>query len=101
MTKNNPEFFNQMIQTFISNAHTGIDQIRTACDKEDWKMIRETAHRLIPSFKHLDVRKGVLDLVEIKNRCEGKPDRQILSKLISRIGKETEEVLEMLRKESV
>jgi signal transduction histidine kinase/CheY-like chemotaxis protein len=101
VTGKNKEFFNEMIQTFISNAQNGIEQIRSACDQQQWEVIRETAHRLIPSYKHLEVKRIVSDLVELKNRTEKDPSGDRLSELIERIEKETIEVVERLKQEKI
>jgi len=101
VTRKNREFFNEMIQTFINNAKNGVEQIKSAHKNEDWRVIRETAHRLIPSYKHLEIKKVVSDLVELKNRAENNPSADQLSGLISRIDKETAEVVKHLNKEKL
>ena len=101
VTRKNREFYNEMIQTFISNAQNGIEQIKSAFEKQQWEVIRETAHRLIPSYKHLEVKRVVSDLVELKNRAEKGPSCDRLSGLIDRIEKETIEVVEQLKQEKI
>ncbi|MFO7935841.1 MAG: ATP-binding protein [Bacteroidales bacterium] len=101
VTRKNREFYNEMIQTFISNAQNGIEQIKSAFEKQQWEVIRETAHRLIPSYKHLEVKRVVSDLVELKNRAEKDPSCDRLSGLIDRIEKETFEVVEQLKQERI
>lgn len=99
VTRGNDEFFNEMITTFIENAQDGLKQFRKAFKKEDWQGIRETAHRLIPSFKHLSIKSGVSDLIELKNRCREHPDRIHLAAMISKIEDETQEVISQLKQE--
>jgi HPt (histidine-containing phosphotransfer) domain-containing protein len=99
ITRGNPDFYNEMIQTFIDNAREGIRQIREAFDQGEWKVIRETSHRLIPSYKHLSIRAVVSDLIELKSRAEegAQPDRMGL--MIERIDKETSRVIKSLVRE--
>jgi hypothetical protein len=76
-----------------------LKQFRKDFKQEDWKGIRETAHRLIPSFKHLSIKSGVSDLIELKNRCREHPDRIHLAAMISKIEDETQEVVSQLKQE--
>jgi signal transduction histidine kinase/response regulator RpfG family c-di-GMP phosphodiesterase len=99
VTRGNDAFFKEMIETFIQNAEKGLQQFRQEYERENWKGIRETAHRLIPSFKHLSIKSGVSNLIELKNRCRKKPDMIHLATLISKIEKETEEVITQLKQE--
>jgi signal transduction histidine kinase/CheY-like chemotaxis protein len=99
VTRGNEAFFNEMIQTFIENATEGIKQTRTAYEKREWKNMRETAHRLIPSFKHLNIKSVVSHLVELKNEPDQSPDSERLKQLIDRIEKHTGEVINKLKQE--
>lgn len=99
VTKNNPLFFNEMIQTFMDNAKTGIEQIWDGYKKGEWHEIRETAHRLIPSFKHLSIKSVVSDLIELRNITKEDPEVDRLSSLITKIDKKTAEVLSELKHE--
>jgi CheY-like chemotaxis protein len=99
VTRGNEAFFKEMIRTFVENAGEGIQQIRAAMEREDWTSMRETAHRLIPSFKHLDVKSVVSDLVELKNQSLQTPDLGRVKHLVQRIEELTEEVILKLRQE--
>jgi signal transduction histidine kinase/CheY-like chemotaxis protein len=99
VTRGNDQFFNEMITTFIENARDGLKQFRKDFKHENWQGIRETAHRLIPSFKHLSIRSGVSDLIELKNRCREHPDRIHLAAMISKIEDDTREVISQLQQE--
>lgn len=99
VTRGNEAFFDEMIQTFIENASEGIQQIRRAFDQGEWAFMRETAHRLIPSFKHLAVKKVVSDLVELKNEPLQSPDQDRLKQLIDRMEEVTSEVVHHLKQE--
>jgi HPt (histidine-containing phosphotransfer) domain-containing protein len=99
VTRGSKAFFTEMIQTFIENAMEGIQQIRAAIENKEWTNMRETAHRLIPSFKHLSIKSVVSDLVELKNETGQSTDNERIMKLIERIEGATEEVVNELKQE--
>lgn len=99
VTRGNEAFFTEMIQTFIENASEGIEQIRRAIENSEWTDVRETAHRLIPSFKHLSIKTVVSDLVELKNESVQDNGREIVMQLIDRIEEVTGEVVNNLKQE--
>ncbi|HER10045.1 MAG TPA: response regulator [Bacteroides sp.] len=101
VTRQNKEFFNEMIETFIHNAERGVAQIRSAYEKKDWHTISETAHRLIPSYKHLGIKKVVSNLIELKSKTQHDPLPDNLSVLISKIERKTKEVTRRLEKEKL
>ena len=93
VTRDNVEFFNEMIDTFIVNATEGIEQIKNAFDQENWFEMQETAHRLIPSFKHLEIKMVVSDLVEIKRIKVNKHNKDLLESLIKDLVINTQEII--------
>jgi signal transduction histidine kinase/DNA-binding NarL/FixJ family response regulator len=99
ITRGNPEFFNEMIQTFLENAKEGIRHIREAYSNADWEGIRETSHRLIPSYKHLSIHGVVSDLIELKSRAGTENDPHQLGFLVDRIEEHTAKVSKDLAKE--
>lgn len=101
ITRGNPEFFNEMIQTFIENAEEGVRQIREAYSRNDCEGIRDTSHRLIPSYKHLSIRGVVSDLIELKTRAVKGEDIHRLGYLVDRIEKDTVKVTRDLAKKII
>ena len=99
VTRENKDFFNEMIHTFIGNAESGIAQIRNAFENEDWRTVRETAHRLIPSYKHLGIKKVVSNLIELKNMAANEPVYEKMAALIVKIERKTGEVIRNLKNE--
>jgi len=99
VTRGNEAFFTEMIQTFVENAREGIQQIRAAMERKEWTVMRETAHRLIPSFKHLAVKSVVSDLVELKNEPLQSPELGRVRHLVQRIEELSEEVIRKLKQE--
>jgi CheY-like chemotaxis protein len=101
VTRNQASFFNDMLETFIENASEGTEQIRRAFDRGDFDQVRETAHRLIPSYKHLVIRKVVSNLVELKNLSALGSDTARMELLISRICSDSDFVIRELKKELI
>jgi signal transduction histidine kinase/CheY-like chemotaxis protein len=101
VTRQNSEFFYEMIDTFINNAERGLEEIRVAHEKKDWYRIGETAHRLIPSYKHLKIKKVVSNLIELKSITQNDPAPNDLAMLISKIERKTGEVIKRLRQEKL
>ncbi len=96
VTRGNQGFFNEMIDTFISNSKEGVRQIRDYFEEENWTEMQETAHRLIPSFKHLGIKMVVSDLIEIKGGPSVQLDRDRLETLVSNIEEITNLVISNL-----
>ena len=99
VTRGNQAFFNEMIDTFISNSKEGVRQLRDFFEKENWKDIQETAHRLIPSFKHLGIKVVVSDLIEIKSKSAMPVDRDRLEALVGNVEVITNKVICKLENE--
>ncbi|HKK42666.1 MAG TPA: response regulator, partial [Bacteroidales bacterium] len=97
--RENHDFFNDMIETFIENAYEGIEEIRNAFEKNEWEEMKETAHRLIPSFKHLKINLMVSDLVEIKSQASGNREKELMKSLIENMEELTRKVIEQLKGE--
>lgn len=101
ITRGNPAFFNEMINTFLENAENGVLQIREAYSSAHWEGIRDTSHRLIPSYKHLSIHGVVSDLIELKSLAGKGEEPNRLGFLIDRIEKETATVASKLAKEII
>ncbi len=99
VTRGNMEFFNEMIDMFIENATEGIEQIAKAFSEENWFEIQETAHRLIPSFKHLNIAIIVSGLVEIKSLEMNKHNKSHIESLIGELKTQTSDIVERLSRE--
>jgi CheY-like chemotaxis protein/anti-sigma regulatory factor (Ser/Thr protein kinase) len=99
VTRGNQEFFNEMIDTFIENATEGMEQIANAFSEENWFEMQETAHRLIPSFKHLDIAVIVSGLVEIKSLEINQHNKSQIESLIGELISQTHDIIGRLAKE--
>ena len=99
IANNNPEFIRKMLNTFIQNSKTGLKEMRKYMKKKNWSQIGEHAHKLIPSYRHLQVKSVVSDLVEIKTKTIINPDYQDVPDLVKKVSGEMQAVILKLRKE--
>ena len=53
--RGNKMMINKMLQSFIDNTNGGIEELKTALANNNWDAIRETAHRLVSSFRYFKI----------------------------------------------
>jgi signal transduction histidine kinase/CheY-like chemotaxis protein/HPt (histidine-containing phosphotransfer) domain-containing protein len=71
-TAGNPNFFNKMIDTFITNAKESCNRFRNLKETGNWLEIGEQAHKAIPSFSYF----GLNDIVNNLKKMEDLTLRQ-------------------------
>jgi PAS domain S-box-containing protein len=101
ITKGNKEIFVKMVNTFIVNASDAIQSMHKNLKNNNWKKIGETAHKIIPSYKHLDINTVVSDLMELKIKTLIAPDYEDVPELINSISKSTKKVINLLKQEII
>jgi signal transduction histidine kinase/CheY-like chemotaxis protein/HPt (histidine-containing phosphotransfer) domain-containing protein len=94
-----PEFFEKMIRTFINNANEGIKQMHIDLQKRDYENIGRVAHKMLPSFRHLEVNEVVELLNSIKNEQATKLKQNEIKNIVNSIKTKTESVTNDLEKE--
>jgi len=64
--RGNKMMINKMLQSFIDNTNGGVDELKAALVNNDWDAIRETAHRLVSSFRYfkIEAASGLLKAIE-------------------------------------
>lgn len=88
------EFFNMMIDSFITNARNLLETFQLAIQQEDWREIGEKAHKAIPSFKFFKLNfisaqlERTEDVALRENRFSELPD------LVSRLDLEIKKVIQ-------
>lgn len=65
-TAGNKEFFNQMLNTFITNAKDTAENIELYIVEEDWEGIGQKAHKAIPSFRYFKLTNLVSALARLE-----------------------------------
>lgn len=100
MADNDDEFINQAINIFIKNSEEAASKFRKSLKERDWKEIGETAHRILPSFRHLEVDSVIPDLVEIKTKTLISNDSRGVESLVKSIIVKISNLTALLREET-
>lgn len=85
MTGNNPAVLNKMITAFIENSENAIELFDKYKKEKNLKPIGELAHKILPSYRHLEVKNIVADLEQIKLKTIVSPDIELVTEVIERI----------------
>ncbi|MFB6343580.1 ATP-binding protein [Saccharicrinis sp. FJH62] len=100
IAEGNNEFIVNMILTFITNSETAIKEFREYLERDKWNSIKETAHRLLPSYRHLEAYAIIDMLTDIKNLTSSQFGKDKSSELVESVTSKMREVIEKLRKEA-
>jgi HPt (histidine-containing phosphotransfer) domain-containing protein len=65
-TGGNVAFFNQMIDTFVTNAKDTSKSIRRLAEEDNWEEVGQRAHKAIPSFRYFKLHNLVNDLTRLE-----------------------------------
>ncbi len=99
ISKNNPEFIIKMLNTFIQNAKEGMKEMNRHLKSRNWKQIGEHAHKLLPAYRHLQVKSVISDLIEIKTKTLFNPSYEDVPELVRKVIREIHSLNLKLRKE--
>lgn len=99
MADGNQQFVNDMLVTFIENTENTVHLFKQFLKEQNWKQIGETAHKIIPAYKHLQVNSVVEMLLELKDITLEKNDHKRVLELTKSIINVMEDLLNSLRKE--
>lgn len=99
VTRGYPEFFNEMIRTFMNNAREGTELLKKYAEQENWEQVRELCHRLLPSYRHLEINHIISDLNLLRGKIKKKEDPVSLLRLIDRISEGTSRIITQLQDE--
>jgi len=91
MSGNNPEFIFNMLNTFIMNSKQALEKFDKALVNKNNKLIAETAHKILPSYRHLEVNYVVNKLIKLKNTSQK-------STGFTEVKKETKSVIHTIKK---
>lgn len=100
IAKDDSSFIKKMLLTFITNSTTDINKIKKSVKEQNWKQVGETAHKMLPSFRHLEIKNVIPDLVNIKVKCLIDPDYERVPQLVNHLAEETNKVINLLKKEA-
>ena len=88
-----------MVRIFIENSERSIEQMEELIEKERWQQIGETAHRILPSLRHLQVENVVKKLLEIKEITLPDQDYEAVPELVKSTVQELKSIIEELKTE--
>lgn len=89
----------QMINIFIKNSEQTIKTFDRELKDENWEQIGEAAHKILPSFRHLEVNSVISDLLEIKTKTLIQKEYSSVSPIVENVIKEMGKIVSELRKE--
>jgi len=69
MSGNNPEIIVTMLTTFIENSEQAMEKFQRGLSDKNWNQIAESAHKILPSYRHLGVNNIVTILEKLKNKA--------------------------------
>ena len=98
-TGSNHDFFNKMINTFISNTNSSLHSVKVFLDNEKWDELGETAHRMIPSYRHLRINKLANLLEDIEELALEKKDYDPIAEKVTILNLESIAIMNKLKKE--
>ena len=91
MSGNDPDFIVNMLTTFIGNSKQALEKFSKALKEKDIKLIAETAHKILPSYRHLEVNYIANKLIKLKTTCKNSTD-------FIEVKKETKAVIHAVQK---
>jgi HPt (histidine-containing phosphotransfer) domain-containing protein len=99
MSGNSDGFLNHAISIFIKSSEEATADLRKHLENEEWIKIREVAHKILPSYRHLEVNAVIPLLVELNNRINHDEEKANTPLLVNEIIREIETLLIELQKE--
>jgi signal transduction histidine kinase/HPt (histidine-containing phosphotransfer) domain-containing protein/ActR/RegA family two-component response regulator len=97
-TGGNTEFFNKMLDTFVTNARDTSESFRKLQESNQWTLIGEKAHKAIPSFSFFKLTGIVEDLTKIENLALREKKNQDIAPLATKVSADIDKVIEVAQK---
>lgn len=89
----------KLLNTLIENSENTIQKFQQLLKNKNWKQIGEAAHKILPSYKHLEVHSIASDLMDIKIKTLVDPEYGLVPALVENVIKEMIQVISELKKE--
>lgn len=99
MADKDKAFINSMLATFIENSESTIHLFKKYVKDENWEEIGETAHKILPSYRHLKINDVVRKLNEIKKITLINPSYEEVPELTKETVKLMKKIVEDLKSE--
>ncbi len=98
ITKADPVLTNKLIMTFIKNAQNNLYLIENNFKKENFPELREIAHKMKASFKHLKI-KNVVSMLDIIEEQGTQGHQRILEPVLFKLSVEINKICSSLKEE--
>jgi len=92
----NKEFFNNIIETFLSNAPKTILNLRSMANAGDWKGMKEETHRFAPQLNFIGARLIAGKVEEIEQELSKNPAKSTMMSLIETLDASVAEAMRRL-----
>lgn len=99
MAGRNEAFINHAVKIFIEGSEEAIVDFKVNLKDKKWKKVRDTAHKILPSYRHLQVNSVIPGLVEINNKIMIEHNTEGIHELVNQVISDIEKVLAEMRKE--
>jgi PAS domain S-box-containing protein len=99
ITKGDQHFFNTMIETFVDNAKEGLESMENDLRQKKIRKLGETAHKMLPSFRHLNLQPATEQLESLKRKIMVDKKYDNIEELFLNFKKNTELAIQKLEKE--
>lgn len=97
ITEGNEKLRKKMLSIFIESTEKAITSFEQLLEAEEWNKIGETAHRILPSYRHLHAEDIAADLTELKTRTLIEPDSKSIPPIIKKITGKMRDLIEDLQ----
>ena len=77
LLENDNEAIKQILDTFFTSARTDVDQLQNALKNNNIEQIKQTAHKMLPMFRQLQIIEIVEKLVLLEQNVETLPTTEI------------------------
>lgn len=99
IAKGEKKFINEMLMTFIENAEESIYLFKIFLKEKKWKHISEAAHKLLPSFRHLNIKEVIPLLIDLKDKASSSKEKESIPPLLEKTIIEMKKVIAEIKKE--
>ncbi|MGF1585261.1 MAG: hypothetical protein ACFCUM_08070 [Bacteroidales bacterium] len=99
MAGNNNEFLHHAVSIFVQSSEEAAANFKKYLEQEEWLKIKEIAHKILPSFRHLEVNTVIPKLVELNNTISFTDEKAVIPALVKKIINEIKIVVKELKKE--
>ncbi|MFB6320474.1 ATP-binding protein [Saccharicrinis sp. FJH54] len=99
IAEGNSDFIANMLRTFIVNSENAIIEFRKSLEHNKWNSIKETAHRILPSYRHLEAYTTIDLLTDIKNMSSNQFGKDKAINLIEKVTTNIRDIIDKLNRE--